>query len=298
MESIWQWGFSVIVWVQHYRTPALDAGMRWFTFMGDEEFYLLLLPFLLWCIDFGLGLRVGVIFLLSVVTNSAVKDALLQPRPFDFDVSVKLAPAEGYGLPSGHAQSAVVVWGSIGAWARHARGWLLAICVIVLIGVSRVYLGVHFPTDVLAGWLIGILLLAIFVAGLPSAVRLARNLGLGMQVVAAAVLPVILAWLHPTKDTVSAMGTLAGVGAGLAFTWQFVPFSALGPWWQRAVRFGVGGFVALTIYVGLRAVFPGESSPVFFAFRFLRYSLLGLWVALGGPWLFLKLHLAPAKAHH
>lgn len=295
MESIWQWGLSVIMWIQHSRAPALDAVMGWFTFMGDEEFYLLLLPFLLWCIDLGLGLRVGIIFLLSVVTNSVLKDALLQPRPFELDPSVKLAEAAGFGLPSGHAQSSTVVWGSIGAWAHNGWVWLLGISLIVLIGVSRVYLGVHFPTDVLAGWLIGIVLLVIFLAALPAALTLARKSGLGAQSLAATVVPMILVWLHPTKDTVSAMGTLAGVGLGLAFTWRFIPFSALGPWWQRAVRFVVGAIVALAIYLGLRAVFPGESSPLFFAFRFLRYGLLGLWVSFGAPWLFLALRLAPAK---
>jgi undecaprenyl-diphosphatase len=298
MESIWQWGLSVILWIQHYRVPALDAAMRWFTFMGDEEFYLLLLPFLAWCIDFGMGLRVGAIFLLSVLTNGALKDTLLQPRPFDLNPGVKLAEAEGYGLPSGHAQSAAVVWGSLGSWTRNIWIWLLAISAIALVGLSRVYLGVHFPTDVLAGWAIGIALLAIFLTVLPSALTLARRLGLGAQLAAALVLPVVLAWLHPTKDAVSAMGTLAGLGIGLAFTWRFVPFSSLGPWWQRAARFLIGAIVALAIYLGLRGLFPGQGSPLFFTFRFLRYGLIGTWVAFGAPWLFLKLRLAPIRGRY
>ena len=298
MDTVWQWGLYLIVWIQQFREPALDALMRWFTFMGDEQFSLLLLPFALWCVDFRMGVRLGVIFLLSVVVNSALKDVFQQPRPYDLNPDVKLGDAGGYGLPSGHAQSAAVVWGSIAVWARRGWFWLLAIGIIVLVGFSRIYLGVHFPTDVLAGWAVGAGLLGVYYRVLPHGPRIARQLALGVQLLAAILLPAALALIDPTNDTVSAMGVLAGIGVGLPWAWRFVPFSASGPWWQRGARFIIGAVVLLAVYEGLRAVFPGETSPFYFPFRYLRYGLLGLWSALGAPWLFLKLRLAQAAERH
>ncbi|MDR7402732.1 MAG: phosphatase PAP2 family protein [Armatimonadota bacterium] len=292
MTQTHQWGLAVIVWLQQYRSPVLDAAMRGFTFIGDEEFYLALLPFLAWCVDFGMGMRVGAIFLLSVMVNSVLKDALMQPRPPDLKPSVKLVEADGYGLPSGHAQAAAAVWGTLGAWARTRWAWGLAATMTVLVGVSGGYLGVHFPTDVLAGWTLGSLLAAAVPAVLPAILPPVRRMGPLGQVTAAVVLPAVAAGLHPTHDSVAAAGALAGLGAGLSLMRRSAAFSARGPWGQRMLRYAVGATVALGIYFGLRTVLPGEPSPTFFIFRFLRYGLVGLWVSFGGPWVFGKVGLA------
>ncbi|MCK4722360.1 MAG: phospholipid phosphatase, partial [Dehalococcoidia bacterium] len=101
MEALLQWGLDLILAIQQIHGPVLDGIFRAITFMGEEEFYLILLPLLLWCVDFGLGARLGALFLLSSYLNFGLKDLLRQPRPFDLDPSVKLSSAEGYGLPSG-----------------------------------------------------------------------------------------------------------------------------------------------------------------------------------------------------
>ena len=293
MGALLQWGIDLIVAIQQIHGPALDTIFRAITSMGEEEFFLLLLPLLMWCVDFWLGARVTVLFLLSSYLNVDLKDLFQQPRPFDLAPSVRLSSAEGYGLPSGHSQAAIVVWGSVAAWARKTWFWVVAIGLMVLIGFSRIYLGVHFPTDVLAGWAIGAVLLGSYLAVQHGGEKRLAELNLGMQMLLALALPLVLLLLHPTKDTTAAMATLAGAGVGLALTRRWVSFSARGPWWQRAVRFLVGGTIVLALYLGLRAVFPGEGSAFYMVFRFLRYGLIGVWVSLGAPWLFRLLQLAP-----
>src|SRR3972149_10702793 len=114
MEAIWQGGIGVIVWLQQFRGPALDTLFNFFTLLGDEEFYLLLLPLLFWSVDFAWGTRVGFIFLLSAFVNSILKDGFAHPRPYELNPAVQIGDAEGYGLPSGHAQLSPAVWGSLG----------------------------------------------------------------------------------------------------------------------------------------------------------------------------------------
>ncbi len=296
MDIVWQWGLQVIVAVQHLRTPWLDTVMHAFTFFGEEEFYLLLLPLLLWSVDGRLGARVVVVFLLSVVLNGALKDVFMHPRPGDLDPTVAIATSEGYGLPSGHGQSGAVVWGSVAVWTR--RGWVKAAAVAfaALVGISRVYLGVHFPTDVAAGWVIGAALLIVYLRALPAASRIGRTLSPALLVLVMTGAPAIVAVLHPNKDAAGAMGALAGVGLGLWVAVRTVGIGTEGPPAQRILRFVVGAPLALVIYLGLKSMFPGEASTWYLAFRFLRYWAVGLWMGLGAPWVFRWFRLAPRTA--
>lgn len=117
MEALLQWGIDLIAAIQQVHGPVLDGIFHAITFMGEEEFYVLLLPLLFWCVDFGLGARLAILFMLSSYLNPDLKDLFQQPRPYDLDPSVGLSRATGYGLPSGHSQSAVVVWGMSGTVA-------------------------------------------------------------------------------------------------------------------------------------------------------------------------------------
>ncbi len=298
MEALLEWGIDLIIAIQQIHGPVLDSVFRAITFMGGEEFYLFLLPLLLWCVDFGLGARLAVLFLLSSYLNTDLKGLFQQPRPFDLNPSVRLSSAEGYGLPSGHAQSAVVVWGSIAAWSRKGWFWGTAIGLIVLIGFSRIYLGVHFPTDVFAGWAIGAIFLGLYLGMQPRAEKWLARLSLGQQILIALAVPLLLLLIHPVEDTTAAMAAVAGSGVGLALKHRYLPFNARGPWWQRILRFLIGGVIVIALYLGLKMVLPGEESALYLVFCFLRYGLIGVWISLGAPWFFRLLRLAPEAERH
>ena len=291
MEYLLQWGINLIISIQQIRGPVLDNIFLNITFLAEEEFYLLLLPFIFWCVDFGLGARLAILYLLSSWLNISLKDLFKQPRPFEIDQSVMISSASGYGLPSIHAQSAVVVWGSIALWGRKTWLWVVAIGLIILIGFSRVYLGVHFPIHVLAGWVIGVVLLGVFPVAQPAIGKKFMKFNLWLQLILTSAVPIALLLIHPVNSTAASMGTLAGVGIGLVLVHRYISFNAQGLWWHRAIRFIIGSIVVFALYIGLKAVFPGEESVLYLAFRFLRYGLIGVWVSLGAPWLFRKLKL-------
>ena len=155
MQTILDFGIRLIVALQglgDWQT----LPMKFFSFLGTEEFFMLILPILYWCVDSLLGIRVAIILMLSGGINGAIKLALHGPRPYWFSTSVKgLAAETSFGVPSNHAQSATVIWGILAAALRKWWAWLVAVLLIFLVGLSRLYLGVHFPQDVLLGWLIG-----------------------------------------------------------------------------------------------------------------------------------------------
>ena len=295
MEAIWQWGIDFIHAVQLVHGPALDAVFEAITFLGDEEFFLILLPLIFWCVDFAVGARLAVAFLLSTCVNAGLKELFAHPRPFERDLTVKLHDAEGYGLPSGHSQGAVVVWGNIAAAFRQTWLWVIAILLMVLIGFSRIYLGVHFPTDVLGGWAVGAVFLTIYLVLEPRVEAWLKQADLIAQLALAVAVPLVLLLLCPVGDVSKAMATLMGMGVGMVLTRRVSPFSTAGPLWQRAVRFLVGTIGLFALYLGLKFVFPGEGEPLYFAMRVVRYALVGLWATLGAPWLFLRLRLASSE---
>ncbi len=295
MEAIWQWGLAVVIAVQRIFGPELDGLFRVFTFLADEEFYLLLLSLFFWCVDFGLGARIALIYLLSTYLNSVLKDVFAHPRPSDLMPEVQLAPAEGAGLPSGHAQSSTVVWGLAALSLRRRWMWVLAAVLVAGIGLSRVYLGVHFPTDVLGGWVVGAVILGVYWPRRAGVEGWLRAQGLGTHLLVATAIPIGLLLLFPESGTAREMGTLMGVAVGLALTYRFVPFSTAGPLWQRGARLLVGAVVLVGLYLGLSRVLPGAESPVYLLSRFARYAVVGLWGSWGAPWLFLRLRLAPTR---
>ncbi|GMR09220.1 MAG: phosphatase PAP2 family protein [Anaerolineae bacterium] len=295
MDPILEWGLEVIVAIQTIRSPALDAFFRGVTFLGDAEFYLLLAPIIIWCVNYRLGARLGILLLLSSSINAAFKNTFMQPRPCEPRPEICIDQAEGYGIPSGHAQNAIVFWGVIAHWVEKSWAWATAILLMLLIGLSRIYLGVHFPTDVFAGWAIGIVILGTYVALGKRTETWLGGLSLPAQVLVATAVPLLLLALQPNDVMVQVTGAFAGIAVGVALGVWYLDFDAGGPLWQRAVRFVLGVALVAAIYFGLRFIFPGEGESLYAVFRFIRYGLVGLWISLGAPWLFLRLGLADTK---
>ncbi|MDN7025124.1 phosphatase PAP2 family protein [Methanoculleus sp. FWC-SCC1] len=303
----------------------LDIPMRIFSFLGLPEFYLLVIPLFYWCRDPRFGLRIGLLLGLTAGLNDALKIAFHLPRPYwvSGEVAV-LNTYPSFGLPSAHAQGAATFWGYIAAKAR--RWWVtaLAAVLVVLIGVSRVYEGVHFPMDTVAGWVVGLAVLAVFLRfEEPAAARLAR-LPVQRQVLAAALASLGLlalslaavaslgdwhlpqAWvtealarsgepidpLYP-RDGLIATGMLFGFAAGAALQ------SHRGSMCSADARAGVlllrylfGIAVAGAIWLGFGLVVPDGDGFAAYALTYLRATVAAGWVSFGAPEVFYRMNLA------
>jgi membrane-associated phospholipid phosphatase len=282
-------GTEAVVWVQRFRTPALDSFFKALTFLGDKEFYLLLLPLVGWVINKSLGIRLILAFLPGAYLNSWLKDLFSIPRPSVTHVA-RLVEDPTYAFPSGHAQNSTVLFGFLAAHARRWLTWVLGVLLIVGVALSRVYLGVHYPHDALGGFFIGAIWLFLFLwleepmLAWFSAQPLAVRLSLAFSV------PTLLVLLHPTQDTTTPMATLAGISLACVLEGEWVGLKVDGFWWKRALRFVVGLVLVVIAYVGLKVVLP-EGLP----FRFVRYSCVGLVGGLIAPWIFVKANLATSE---
>ena len=302
----------------------LVLPMRFFSFLGTEEFYMLILPILYWCIDTSLGIRVGVIMLFSSGLNYILKISFHGPRPYWMSSDVKPFWAEtSFGFPSNHAQQSVAIWGSIAGFLKKIWAWGGAIFIMLMIGLSRPFLGVHFFIDILGGWLLGALLLWLFMRYWDVVVDWVREKSLGQQVTYAFLISlgmVLIGWLmaflnrglvlpeswlvnaarigdeepapFALSGIITSAATLFGLLAGVAWMAARGGWQVSGPVWMRAARYVVGVIGVLVIWNGLGLIFPRGEALLPYVLRYVRYAMLGLWVSAGAPWLFAKLKLS------
>lgn len=300
--------------------PQAQGLMAFISTLGSEVFYLAIMPVFYWCIDKRLGKFIGYLFLLTVMVNVIVKGVFRQPRPFWLDPSLGLSDDEGYGLASGHAQFATTVYFFLAGWYRKFWLWLLAAVVVLLMGLSRIYLGVHFLLDVISGVMIALLLLVLaavwrryFEANFDK-----RNLGRRLLVLLS--IPVLLSGLYVAiilllgppdlsvpwaayvppaevyarESLASSLGAMFGFGLGIIYEGSRIRFRVEGPFWQRAARYALGIVVTVALWAGLDAIFPTEPEWLALPLRVLRYFLVLLWVTYFAPWVFVRLKLATA----
>jgi membrane-associated phospholipid phosphatase len=302
LESLVPWGVDAVVWVQSLSTPWLNTLFKALTFLGNEEFYLLLLPFVYWCLGRRAGVALGFLSMLSAWSNSLVKYIFRIPRPAIFDSRVHpLVEDIRPSFASGHAQGAVVNWGYLAYQFRKPAFWVVAILLILGIGISRLVMGVHFPQDILGGWLLGLILLVVYARLEPPISSWIARQGTTVQVILAVGVPLLLIFLHPADveglypadDAITPLASLAGFGVGLIMERRWVRFRVAGEWWRRGLRFLVGVIVVGLFYAGPAQFLPDEMAHgLEAAIRFVRYALTGWAGSFLGPWLFVRLNLA------
>ncbi len=303
----------------------LQAVWLAITFLGDETFYLLFMPLIYWCVDALAGLRIGVMLLLSGFTNGFLKLIFKSPRPYW--VSDKITAGDeqnSFGLPSGHAMNSASVWGWTARemrkpWAKWAMGIL-----IFLVGFSRIALGVHFISDVVMGWLAGLLLIWLFARNLESLGKTLPKMPLtsllalallssGLMVLLPILIKVFSPDWQPAADWVVRAGAIDPMNLEFSLTLAGLWFGMLGGFailmrqkgilqsnqgdWQKVVRYFVGITGTVALYAGLGALFPDDMSLLGMVLRYFRYTLIGLWIAWGSPLVFEKLGVGVIKPY-
>jgi membrane-associated phospholipid phosphatase len=324
MSPLISFGLSFVMAFQSMGTW-LEAPMKFFSFLGSENFFLIFLPLIYWSIDAALGIRIGFILFAGASLNQYFKLPLHGSRPYWVSTNVRAMASEtGFGIPSGHAEIGAGLWGIIAAYYRKTWVWIVAVLLVLFIGLSRLYLGMHFPHDVLVGWILGFLTLWALVKfwepvearvkkmSLWSQIGLAFAASLGTLLLGVLIFFLSRNFVIPAEwianatqagaeapapfafsmDTlVTSAAALFGLCIGLAWMATRGGFSTSGPLWRRAVRYMVGMIGIAILYAGLKAIFPSGDTLVPYLFRYIRYTVLGFWVSGGAPWIFAKLNL-------
>lgn len=321
MDILIQNGIDWIIAIQSLGSW-LRLPMLFFTALGNENFFFLVLPLVYWSVDTGLGLRIAFILVSSNYLNSVVKLFFATPRPYW--ISAQINPflhENSFGIPSGHAQNAAAITGTAAAWIKRPWAWTLAILLTFLIGFSRLYLGVHFVHDFVAGSLIGYLLLFLFISFWDPVATWLRTKTLAQQIGIAFFISLLMITIGslttarfdgyvfpveweenalragPLPDPVSieytftSAGSFFGLAVGAAWMASRGGFQTAGPLEKRALRYVIGLLGIIILWFGLGQVFPDGDKLVPLLLRYLRYFLVGFWITAGAPWLFFHFKL-------
>src|SRR5258706_4551949 len=239
------------------------------------------------------------------------------PRPYWMSAKIQAFVAESsFGIPSGHAQDAVAVWGTLAFGTRKRWAWAAAVTLAFFIGFSRLYLGAHFVHDVFAGWFIGALLLWVFTRFWDSTAAWLKTQSLMQQILISFIISLIAIVITalivgrfngytfpeewqaqalragPVPEPVSmeasitAAATFFGLAAGMAWLAARGGYQADGPIEKRALRYVIGLIGVVILWRGLALFLPNNTDFVSYTLRYVRYTLVGFWVTAGAPLLF------------
>ena len=319
MDGSILWSTELVFRFQQF-AEWLRGPMEVITFFGDEAWFLLFVSLIFWCINKRLGIDLGVLLIAAGAGNTLLKCIFKIPRPFWLDPTLSNDPIRSFSFPSGHAQTGTVLYGDLARHvARNGRaGPVRALQVaglvsfILLVALSRVILGVHFPGDILLGMAAGLVTLAVYLWARPRLGRWLARRTVTEHAIMALLVGALLFGLNllalslPARDTsayaalhaegmltsmneaANLTGLVIGLWIGLALEARSVRFTVAGPPWQRSVRYLAGVLGILAIWMGLRLVLPSEPLALGLALRILRYGLTMFWAIYIWPALFVR----------
>ncbi len=265
--------------------PAVLYFFRAVTILGSEGFFLVLFSTIYWSVSKTLGSWGLIIMAVSIFLTSEIpKDLIRLPRP---DIRGVTVPT--YTFPSGHTSGAVSVWGSMAIIIRKRWFWFSALTVMILVGLSRVMLGYHFPGDVLGGLVTGSIFIALLfgLAWKTGDFKYEKNMPFYFLMLLSFCGPLVLSFI-PATYAPNLMGYAAGAGTGFLLDKKYLNFSPGGTWWHHPARFAIGvSGIALTTLGAAPLLGQGIN---FLTFVF--FALATFWATYLAPLLFIKMGLA------
>lgn len=283
---------QVLQRVEAMRTDTFNSVFEGVTMMGEEMIMILLIAVLYFAYDKRVAVKVFFITLVSISINGIIKNCAQVPRPFALDhVScVRPETATGYSFPSGHTQIFATWSTALATHFRKALWVLVAVIAVMLVAFSRVYLGAHYPSDVIVGALLGILM---GVGGCFLYEKISNKTLL--MIVAAVVITPFAAYFLVVSDPLfddffKAYGMLVGLPFALAIEKRYADFGYDVALWKKVMRVVVAVAITLAIKEGASLLLASDILALSLIFDALRYALVVI-VAFGlCPVLFKKLH--------
>ena len=321
MNTLWEAESSAIRWLQG-AGDWLSYPLGLITHLGSQGVIIVLMAAVFWSVSAGLGARLLVAVIASGAVNGLLKSVSYTPRPYWFDAQVTGYSHHGsFGMPSGHSQAAMVAWGYLGIRSgRRALLWAAGV-IVLLVALSRIYLGVHFFSDVLVGLSVGALILWLMLRYEDRVLAWWRTLDATRWVsylLLITLVPCVLSmawqfgvrgdWVLPSTEWIgatpadppghslaglyTASGGLLGVVFGLTLLYRRGWYSAEGTVTARVSRFALGISVVVLIVV-LDEMFFGDLSGLPGALlSFAVYAALAFWATYGAPRMFITSGLA------
>ncbi|MDD4123576.1 MAG: phosphatase PAP2 family protein [Bacilli bacterium] len=277
---------EIIRWIQQFNNGFLDSLFEDITMFGEELIAILIIAFMYFCYNKQLAKKLTYIMLTSMTFNGIIKNIVKAPRPIGEEGirSLRVETATGYSFPSGHTQTAATLYTSLSLFIKKRWASILTTIIIILVAISRLYLGVHYPADVIVGAFLGIA----FAFGGNYLYDHYKKENYLFGITAIIFIPFAIFFAIDNSalsaDFFKLYGLFVGAFLALVFEKKYVNFTIPKAIWKKAIRLALGLLIIIGIKEGLKIVFPDV-----FYLHFIRYFLMAF-VGFGlYPMLFKKL---------
>ncbi|MFX1556464.1 MAG: phosphatase PAP2 family protein [Promethearchaeota archaeon] len=235
--------------------PNSEYFFRYITELGGTLIYLAMFFIIFWGIDKRIGKYLLIVYITSNIVNFYAKAIIAKERPPESNWI--LIGASHLSTPSGHAMSSTVVWGYTSMKFKNIIMWISSIIIIILVGLSRMYLGVHWFGDVLTGWLFGItILLLIWILEGPIRKFVSRyNISIFylVLIIIGFVMMILTEVVYESGyDFGTVGGQMIGFGLGFLLEEKYVNFSSNyepGKKWRLILRILLGILFLTIVYL-------------------------------------------------
>ncbi len=277
---------EIIRRLQLIRSDLLDKIVKGVTLLGDEMFFIIVAVIVFWCVDKRFGYKLINVYLLGCVAIEGIKALVARPRPYTHDTIASVGEKTGgYSFPSGHSHSIANLSTQISIKAKKAFVIVIASLLSLCVAFSRLYLGQHFLTDVIAGLSLGVGFAFLFNA-LFSLLGDKEEYAVIVILPVCAIVLLVLVLLGKEASASNAMKVLGGYSAvslGYFLEKRYIGFETKTKWYLQIVKIVVGLALTLAVKEGLKLVIS-ESLPVLYGF--VRYFAVGITASIIVPLVF------------
>lgn len=300
---------DILMYLQSIRNELLTGIFTFFTICTEVPVITVLTGILYWCINKKAGQRTLFALCGSLNINAGVKNFVKMPRPIGTKglESLRVETATGYSFPSGHTQTATTFWVSMMYLFRKTWIYIVGILMIIGAGISRLYLGVHWPMDVIVGWVFGIALSILFIK-LFDYIDYSKNYYI---LVVLMLIFGVCTYFIGGEDLYKMFALYTGFALGYMVEDTYINFSTeddrrknifaknptknegLG---KKILRFIVGIISLLAVYLLLdyieNTLIIGKTEEIINIIKYLKYTFVVFWGVAGAPALFKLFKLA------
>jgi membrane-associated phospholipid phosphatase len=270
---------GVIIFLQSYGNPVVDIIFEAITTVGSQSMYFVLASLTFWCFSRKTGIRVMYVIFFSAFVTIFAKNSFSMPRPPAY---LHKVDADGFGFPSGHALITTGFWGYLMFTIKNKTFIFLGLSAILLISLSRVYLGVHYIGDVVGGIFSGIFIAVIIFRIEPWVTGIWRSHEMRSRYFFVLLVPSLLTFagsflLSPSLEYYEAGFAMAGIGVGFILEQEKIRFEDVKSKNLKIQR-AIEGVLTLGIFWEIMSLIP--------VFSLFRYAVLGFASTFVAPWVF------------
>ncbi len=276
------WEISLMENLQRVMPGWLMSGISQFSLFGEEVALILIMGLIYWCLDKRVGKYIGEIVIIGALWNPMIKNIFCRRRPYMDNENIDLlrmiakdadkydVAAQGFSFPSGHSTNAAALYGGL-ARLKNDKTWIWAGILMILVGFSRVAVGAHFPTDVLAGWGLGLFV----VFFIPWLKRKLQNENLFYWILVMTALPGV--FYCRSEDYFTALGLLIGFVLAMKFEEKYVNFEGTRKPLEIVLRLAGGGVVYFVLNLALKRVLPAGDITRVIRYAAVTFVMMGVY---------------------